>query len=170
MPISRVVRSLEIGVLRERLWYDKEAGTFIWAISGRGLPGAGKIAGSQAAGGYWRIHILGVTYLAHRLAWFYVYGTWPTCEIDHINGNRTDNRIENLRDVSVAENRQNQRRAQRTSQHGFLGAHFDKRKRVWRARIHHQGKYLSLGHHETPQEAHAAYIAAKRRLHPGCMI
>lgn len=60
--------------------------------------------------GYLRVSIYGVSYKAHRLAWLHHYGEWPSNTIDHINGNRTDNRIANLRDVPHAENQLNLKR------------------------------------------------------------
>lgn len=170
MPISRVVRDLKIEWLRERLAYSKETGQFTWLVSGRGLPGIGKVAGSPAVGGYWRLHMKGVTYLAHRLAWFYVYEEWPKFEIDHINGNRLDNRIANLRDVPMDQNRQNQRKHHKTNKSGYFGVHFCKTKKKWRASIMYNRTQHRLGYYSTPEEAHASYIEAKRKFHPGCTI
>lgn len=90
--------------LREFLHYDPESGAFWWKVPSS-IRARGERAGSLAgASGYRRISIKKKSYAAHRLAWLYIYGTWPTNEIDHINGVRDDNRIKNLRDVSGAEN------------------------------------------------------------------
>ena len=91
--------------LRAELNYDPETGIFTWK-SGRGRGGtwtAGGIAGGPDGHGYWRISVKRVRRLAHRLAWLYAFGVWPNKQVDHINGDRTDNRIANLRLASNAE-------------------------------------------------------------------
>lgn len=94
----------------------------------------------------------------HRLIWLYHHGDWPTNQVDHINGDKLDNRIKNLREVTAAENTQNVDRG---------GVSFDKRKvtRPWRARIMVHGKPISLGYYDTKQEARAEYLRAKRVYH-----
>jgi hypothetical protein len=83
--------------LRERLRYDGGTGVFTRRV-GSGHARAGEIAGSVHSTGYVRIGIDGGKYTAHRLAWLYVHGVWPSDQIDHINRNRSDNRIANLRE------------------------------------------------------------------------
>lgn len=117
--------------------------------------------------GYWRLSIDSRRYLAHRCAWLYVHGRWPEHNIDHINGNPADNRIANLRDVPQMVNVQNQRTSRAAS--GLIGAQRFA-DGVWRARIKVNGKYRHIGLYDTPEEAHRAYIAAKRKLHEGCTI
>ena len=108
-------------------------------------------------------------YSAHRLAWLYVHGAWPTGQIDHINGDRGDNRISNLRDVTPALNTQNQRRAARSNKSsGLLGVTANRGR--WLAQISIGGKSRNLGRYATPEEAHAVYVAAKRVLHAGCTL
>lgn len=114
------------------------------------------------------ININGKSYAAHRLAWLYVYGKMPTADIDHINGNPSDNRIANLRDVSRSTNLQNQRKPSRNNKTGFLGVspsgdHFTSRITI-NKKEHHLGRFKSA------KEAHAAYIAAKRKHHEGCTV
>ena len=87
---------------------------------------------------------------------------------DHINGIKTDNRIANLRSVSMTVNLQNMRKANRDSLSGLLGAH--KKRSHWESRIRVDRKQIHLGIFETPEEAHAAYLAAKRLHHSGCTI
>lgn len=90
--------------------------------------------------------------------------------VDHINGNKLDNRVENLRGVNRSENTQNQRRASSRNTTGFLGVGFEKQTNKFRAVIGVNGKYTTLGRFETAEAAHAAYVDAKRRLHPACSI
>lgn len=128
---------------------------------------AGDRAGSTK-NGYVIIRINGRGYRAHRLAWLYVYGQWPTLMIDHINGKRSDNRIENLRDVQAYVNVENQRRAQATNILGVLGVsrHFNK----YRAKISIDGVCRHIGCFNTEKEAHEAYLAHKRMFHVGCSL
>lgn len=103
----------------------------------------------------------------HRLAWLYVHGEWPTEQIDHINQNPVDNRIANLRPADKSQNVQNIDAAYGSS--GYRGVSFDSRcgdGNSWRARIMVDGKSHSLGYYATAEEAHDAYLAAKRELHP----
>ncbi len=153
--------------LRELLDYDQETGIFTWKIP-RGAFKIGDASGSLKAAGYIYIGIDFESYLAHRLAWLHVHGEWPQNQIDHINGNRSDNRISNLRDVSTSENQQNQRRAKRNNKLGFLGVSAYGNK--FGARINIPGRVINIGCFDTPEEAHAAYLAEKRKIHPASTI
>ena len=166
-------RILSAEQLREILHYDKETGVFTWRVNRGGRFGvAGQTAGCIGKNGRRRILTAGKANLAHRLAWLYVYGQWPTNHIDHINGNPDDNRIVNLRDVPRSTNLQNQRKAQVSNKScGMLGVSKNGPPRnPWRAQIRFNGTTKYLGIFPTPELAHAAYIEAKRRLHPGCTI
>jgi hypothetical protein len=83
-------------LLRELIYYP-ETGQFIRRVDTGGREVSGKVAGSLGSDGYIYIMVLGLRFKAHRLAWFYVHGTWPPDQIDHINRIKDDNRIENLR-------------------------------------------------------------------------
>lgn len=111
--------------------------------------------------GYIRIQIDGVSYQAHRLAWLYFYGEWPETDLDHINGDRSDNRIVNLRLATRSQNLMNMR----TRRRGLKGVYFDKRQQRWCARIHIEYKTIWLGSHKTEEEAHAAYQLAAIEYH-----
>lgn len=150
--------------LRKRLRYDASTGKF-FRLPGRGVV-AGAPAGRVKARGYIEIELGGATHKAHRLAWLYVHGELPVGVIDHINGDKTDNRIENLRDVTVAQNAQNQR----LRPHG-LGVSWNAEKRQWRANIKPAGTpQVYLGAFDTQEAAQAAYIEAKRKYHThGCL-
>jgi hypothetical protein len=88
--------------------------------------------------------------------------------VDHINGRRDDNRWCNLRDASRLVNQQNMRRAVAGSASGLLGAH--KKRGKWSSQIKVRGVLVKLGIFETADQAHAAYLAAKRQLHEGCTL
>jgi len=124
-----------------------------------------KPTGSVSGNGYILIGLLGRQVQAHRLAWLYMTGNLPKQDIDHINGNKKDNRWENLRDVSRAENLHNQRKSNKNNISGYLGVSVKRSK--YQARIVAEGKCQSLGVFDTPEEAHEAYIKAKRELHSG---
>jgi hypothetical protein len=157
--------------LRELLRYDPHTGVFVWLVGRRGFAGAakaGRSAGTAHASGYVRIGIDGREYLAHRLAWFYVFGFWPREQIDHVNGDRSDNRLDNLREVSNQTNCENRRSSIKPGK--LLGVTFNKANRNWIAQIKASSGHIHLGCFETQELAHAAYITAKRRLHAGCTI
>lgn len=155
--------------LRQLLRYEADIGVFTWAVNKRGAK-QGAVAGCRDAYGYTVIRLDGILYKAHRLAWLYVQGEWPKEDIDHVDGDRQNNRADNLRDVSRSINNQNQRRAQSTNRSGYLGVSLDKHGKLWEARIKGSGAQVMLGRFSTPELAHAAYIAAKREMHPGCTI
>ena len=146
--------------LRELTNYDPDTGVFTWAISRRKCR-KGDRAGCVARNGYILIRIDDRLYLAHRLAWLHVHGRWPTEQIDHIDRNRANNALNNLREVTNAQNAYNQKARQNKS--GFTGVHKENSK--WRAEIKVSYKTVNLGLFDTPEEAHAAYIEGKRRLH-----
>ena len=156
--------------LREVLRYDADSGQFVWLCNLAKKDRVGQVAGSTHPHGYIVVQVDGYPYKAHRLAWLYTRGTWPTGEIDHINGVRADNRIANLRDVSGAVNQQNQRTARRGSSSGLLGVTWHKAAGKWAAQIAHERRKVHLGVFDTAEAAHAAYVAAKRELHPGCTL
>lgn len=156
---------LDAEQLRERLHYDPETGVFTWKTS-RFARYVGKPAGIAGRHGYNRIMIDRQTYQAHRLAWLHVYGHWPKGVIDHINRVRDDNRISNLREISLSFNQHNSTKS-RGGRSGLIGAIWDEAKQRFFSRIKVNGKHHYLGSFETAQEAHLAYMAAKRKLHPG---
>lgn len=148
--------------LRELVSYDEGTGEFTWLVK-RGNADLGSIAGYTNSNGYRVIRLDGVRYRAHRLAWFFAHGVWPSENVDHINGDRADNRIANLRDITQAENLQNQKRAHNRSKTGLLGA-WPSGKR-FHSCVRVNGKYHELGRFDTAEQAHAAYLEAKSRLH-----
>lgn len=158
--MSDVTTEITCAELQARFHYDPDTGTFTRRSDGRVM--------GVKAGNYGRIQIdLGdqMRY-ASRLAWLYVHGEWPANQVDHINGDHTDNRIANLRVLSNAENCQNKNRARKDNRSGLLGVSWEARNQKWRARIMVNGRSVALGYHDTPEQAHAAYLKAKSSLHP----
>ena len=147
--------------LRELLRYEPD-GTLHWrVITDPVRQKVGPLGAPAGHGGRLQMRLDGHGQYMHRLVWLYHHGDWPSAQVDHINGDKRDNRIENLRLANTAENTQN--RLPRK-----LGAYFDKNKkaRPWRAKIMVDGQCIELGHYDTQAEAQAAYLAAKRELHP----
>lgn len=149
--------------LQELLHYAPETGVFTWLVS-KGKCRAGAAAGCANHDGYWRMRIDGADYQAHRLAWLCVTGGWPVDQIDHINGVRADNRFINLREATNAENAQNQAMAVNNTS-GFTGVSWNRGARKWQSHITFAGKLKNLGYFATPQDAHAAHVAAKAKHH-----
>ena len=152
--------------LREVVRYEPETGIFYWRIQGAYRRNPGDVAGSPSKDGRIRIRIDGTLYYRYRLAWLYVTGSWPEKNIEHINGDPTDDKWENLRDVSQIVNCQNRKRANRGSSTGVLGIH-KSREGNYVAQIKHKGKRKTIGTFPTPEAAHLAYVNAKRQIHPG---
>jgi len=101
----------------------------------------------------------------HRLAWMLWYGCWPSGQIDHINGDKSDNRIENLRVVNNRQNKQNIA-TPKSNTSGFMGVSFHKKSGKWAANIKINGKSKYLGLFDTPELASSAYKSAKKSIHP----
>lgn len=160
-------RDLTPAELRTRLDYDADTGEFRWTITPLNpVRIRGRVAGTVAKRGYFVVTLLGYKHYAHRLAWLHVHGEWPATEIDHINGDKTDNRMANLRVVTKQENMLNQKRAHSRSASGILGASF-KPGHGWSANLRAFGKTHRIGYFKTAEAAHAAYMETKRRVAPG---
>ena len=146
--------------LKKLLHYDPTTGVFTWRVAkGRAIK-IGQTAGSINSRNYIQIMISGERYVAHRLAWFYVFGTWPSAHIDHINTTRSDNRIENLREATHVENAQNARK-QQGARCRLKGVYVDNSK--FRARIRVGARQIHLGMYDTEEDAHAAYMRAAEK-------
>jgi hypothetical protein len=156
--------------LRKMIDFNPDTGVFKWReredvppkINGRR---SGKIAGCfDKKTGHILIGINGRLYLAHRLAWLHFYGEWPANHVDHINCDRSDNSIRNLRDATHSQNLWN-RGASRISSTGFKGVTANKRSGGFFARITANGKTRHLGTFETAVDAHKAYASAASSIH-----
>lgn len=158
-----MIKTLEIDHLKSLLRYDANNGVLIWAKTLSNRAPEGSRAGSLNAHGYRSVTIGRRNIYAHRIAWALTFGTWPDGEIDHINGNKDDNRIVNLRDVSRSKNALN-RAVYRNNISGFKGVSPHRNGR-WKARIRRDGRVYNLGIFETPAAAHEAYCVASHLLH-----
>lgn len=149
--------------LKELFEYDPDTGVFkrLKRTSSNAI--SGRICGCKS-NGYIVIHINGRLWYGHRLAWLYVYGTWPNNNIDHINGDKSDNRISNLRDATQTQNHYNVGKKS-SNKSGFKGVSWHVEGKKWDAKIRHNGRRIYLGLFDTPEEAHAAYVEAAKHLH-----
>jgi hypothetical protein len=152
-----MVKTLTLQQLKEVLFYDPGTGIFT-RIKSHQPELVGKEAGYRDSQGYRRIKVNSKKYFTHRLVFFYMEGRWPIQQVDHINRDRSDNRWENLREVSNKENAQNS---------GAKG--YSKEGNRWCSRISTEGKQIFLGSFTTREEAAAAYLAAKYIYHSTTM-
>lgn len=167
-------------MLRKLLDYDPETGSFTWKTRPASMfkrprdekTWNTKYSGKPACitahnGGYLQCGLSGKSYLAHRIAWAIFFGTWPDGEIDHINGNRTDNRIKNLRAVSSSENSKNSS-VPRTNTSGVVGVYWNTRDARWLAQIKVSRKQIYLGQFRDFDDAVKARKEAEKKygFHP----
>jgi hypothetical protein len=154
------------------LSYDAATGVFIWRVRpetygqtiGTNVKFAGRVAGGFNSRGYRQIPINAKPIVAHRIAWLLVTGEWPDREIDHINGIKDDNRFENLRLATRAQNASNKGRTSRNTS-GFKGVQWDSRNKKWRALITVNNRQIFLGRHNDIEAAKAAYANAAIKYH-----
>lgn len=164
-------RNITAEYVRSVLNYDPKTGIFTnKAVRSPGIK-IGEVATSKRKDGYLLVCLQAIQYFAHRIAWLHYFGEWPKGVVDHRNGNTSENWIENLRDVSMAVNIQNRKGAQKNNLLGILGVSASKKHGKYRARICVNKKQILLGDEfDTPEQAKAAYIAAKIQLHEGASI
>lgn len=165
MPRTTDINSgLTAEILRAIVRYDPSTGKFFWLKSNNQWAIIGGEAGTvEVKTGYVRFTVLGRKYQAHRLAWLYVIGTWPACEIDHINLDKTDNRMGNLREAAPVGNACNKRASKRNVLQ--IKGVSENRPGRFVARIGHGKRVLHLGIFDTPQEAQTAYASKAQELH-----
>ena len=150
--------------LRELLDYDSETDVFRWKVNRSNIK-AGTITGCRCKKrGYLLIGVDGGIHLAHRLAYCWMTGGWPEHQIDHRNGVRDDNRWTNLRSATHIENCHNLKKSEKNKS-GYTGAFYWEDRDVFISSIRANRRRCFLGYFSTAEEAHAAYLAAKARLH-----
>jgi hypothetical protein len=137
--------------LKEILDYDRETGIFRWAKDVGSRARKGCAAGGYNTVGYIAMQVKGRRYYAHRLAWLYCYGDFPS-QIDHINHNKSDNSISNLRAVSGSDNKKNSP-IQANNKSGCTGVHWNNRDGNWISQIRAEGVSTHLGVFEIKEEA-----------------
>jgi hypothetical protein len=144
---------IEQDLLKELLHYCPEHGVFTWRHNG-------KECGYISNFGYRIIKINNKPYVAHRLAWVYIYGCSPSEYIDHINGCRSDNRIDNLRAATRSINSKNTKKRSDNNS-GVMGVSWDKRYNRWQSYLNSGGKRKHLGYFDNIFDAAAARISAQ---------
>ncbi len=149
--------------VRELFDYEPHSGHLLWRKPTNKRFRPGSIVGSPTKNGYLRTSVDDVDCYVHRLIWLHQTGAWPKADVDHVNGDRRDNRWENLRAATRAQNQENQAKAKAHNQTGLLGAH--KHRKRFASEIKIEGVRVRLGLFDTAEAAHQAYLAAKAKGH-----
>lgn len=152
---------MNLDKVRDHLSYNPATGVVTWRKPTSNRVRVGQRCGAGHAKGYRQIRFMGETVLEHRLIWFYHYGEWPCGQIDHINGDRSDNRLANLRDIDGADNQKNMKLNTRSTS-GVVGVHYDPATGKWSCRGH-KNRYLGQFH----CIATAGYVARRDRMMNG---
>lgn len=149
--------------LRDAFNYDPNTGDLCWKIRPANNVKVGVPIRAKNTSGYYHVGFRRRVYVVHRLIWFMTYDEWPELEIDHINCDKLDNRLENLRLASKGQNLTNIPKSDgRTSK--YKGVCWKKSNKCWTAQISHEGKCIWLGHFDNEYDAHVAYCEAAKRL------
>lgn len=143
--------------------YDPETGLLTWLHSGPGIR-AGMRAGAVDSEGYRVLTFDRKTYRAHRIIWYFVHGDWPTQQVDHVNGDRDDNRLCNLRLATPSQNMWNSCRPKNNTS-GVKGVSWSEQYRKWQASIKVNRRSVALGSFDNKEEAAEAYQAAALIYH-----
>lgn len=146
--------------LKHALLYDPDTGLLVWVNPASCRVRAGQTAGCLRPDGYVFTQINKRRYMNHRLAWLYVYGEWPLDEIDHIDGNRSNNKLSNLRIATSKQNKENTR-IRLTNTSGHRGVHWDKSRNKWMAFVVHNRKFHNLGRFNDVNDAVTAAKQAR---------
>lgn len=147
----RKKNAVSVNMIKERLSYNPDTGEIFWRVRNANMK-PGDPAGTRRPDGYIKINVDKYQFYAHRLAWALHYGVYPTKYIDHINGNPSDNRIANLREVTNRQNALNQKKHRDRN----VGVSFCRVKKMWRVRIFCR-KEIMIGYFEDLKEARRAY-------------
>jgi hypothetical protein len=126
---------------------------------------AGKEAGTQVYSGHILVAVGGRQYMAHRIIWHMMIGDIPEgMSIDHINGNSSDNRLQNLRLATHKQNMQNRKNSKRNTS-GYRGVYWSKARQKWYAQAYSNSKHIHLGYFDTPELARDAWTAFATKEH-----
>jgi len=153
------MHNIDISKLREAFDYNPDTGVLIRKSTNRPSKGLDSY-------GYIQLGYCKKMYKAHRVIWAIVHGEFPKGHIDHINGNRSDNRIQNLRVVTQQQNSHNHQKINKKNKSGFRGVCWNGRASKWQAAISVNSKTIYIGVFSTPEDAHLAYLYAKKIYHP----
>lgn len=137
--------------LKRVIEYNPDTGEFYWRVKASKNIAVGSLAGSVNAQNYWQIRLYGKVWLGHRLAWVYVFGRWPS-QIDHIDRDRRNNRISNLREVSGTDNQLN-RGIQANNKTGHRGIHYSDRRREYVLQLSLKGTRVHCSYHKDIEDA-----------------
>jgi HNH endonuclease/AP2 domain len=154
------VSSLTLAEIGHAFTYNPKTGVLRWWHPRTNSNKPGDIAGSIGPNGYRQVRIGKIDYLVHRLIWFYIYGAWPRHEIDHINGDRADNRLANLREANKWQQQCNSK-----SHKPHRGVFKTKNGKRWRTQLKANGKLYYLGTFDTETEASACYASYAELFH-----
>lgn len=153
--------------LKSILDYNPDTGIFVWKYRSDypkwwNTRFSHKLAGHRTEGAYHLILIMNYPYLAHRLAWIYIHGVLPK-NIDHIDGNGCNNKMENLREATASQNSMNRKGKKNSIYSKYKGVSFCKTRKKWVSQIKTNGKFISLGRFHTEEEAYKAYCLAAKK-------
>jgi hypothetical protein len=146
--------------VRDNLAYEPETGSFLWKKRGFGRT-LGRVLGTKVWPGYLVLKVNGAVHYAHRIAWLYVYGEWPSGQIDHIDGDKMNNAIANLREATSAQNAARRRTSRKIAPSRGVFPHGV----GFVARIHHGGRRHYLGYFATAEAAKTAYETKAKEIH-----
>ncbi len=155
MPVNDITYDTVNDLLR----YDPESGDLFWRAN-RAKMKAGSVAGGIGGKGYWHVSINNKSYLAHRIIWLIYYGRWPEDQLDHINHNKLDNRIKNLRSVMGYENNRNTT-IRKDNKSGVIGVFWHSTQKVWESNIGVDGQLKYLGIYDNIFDAVCARKSAE---------
>ena len=157
-----------LDIVNRKYNVDLETGLVTYKTKpGNNKGNIGDVAGTiRKKDGYVHLHLEhGVKALGHRIVWLVAHGTWPKYDLDHIDGNTSNNRLDNLRDILHSENCQNQKTCHHDNSSGYPGVSWDKNNKCFMARITVNYKAIFLGNFPTAEEAYEAYLTAKQEKH-----
>ncbi len=151
--------------LKKNFSYDAKSGDLIWIQIRRRGASVGDVAGWLSAEGYRCVTLRGCQYKVHQIAWVWMTGKWPKAAMDHINGDKSDNRFNNLREATREQNSYNVG-PRKSNKIGLKGVSIKKERksRPFVAQIQFKKRKISLGYFDSAEEAHAAYTKAAVKL------